>query len=99
MNNLKKTKPMKPIQHTWKVLTFLILLPLPITFTRAQTAWPHEPTMTNAKISSTGELEIVPSKASSQHEFDFLAGKWTMHNHNTTPRLNNCTESEDSAST
>src|SRR6266487_2080220 len=53
MNDLKKTKPMKPIQHTWRVLAFLILLPFPISFTQAQTVWPKEPIMTNAKITST----------------------------------------------
>ena len=83
---------MKPIQHTWKVLAFLILLPLPITFTQAQTVWPKEPILTNAKITSTGELEIVPSKASSEHDFEFLAGKWIMHNKKLKTRLNHCTE-------
>ena len=99
MNNLKKTKPMKPIQHTWKVLALLILLPLSISFTQAQSVSPKEPIMTNAKITSTGELEIVPSKTSSEHDFEFLAGKWIMHNKKLKTRLNNCTEWEEFEST
>jgi hypothetical protein len=90
---------MKPIQPTWKVLTILILLALPISFTQAQTVRPKEPIMANATITSTGELEIVPSKTSSQNDFDFLAGKWTMHNKKLKTRLNNCTEWEEFEST
>ena len=55
--------------------------------------------MTNAKITSTGELEIVPSKTSSEHDFEFLAGKWIMHNKKLKTRLNNCTEWEEFEST
>jgi hypothetical protein len=90
---------MKPIQHTWKVLAFLILLPLPSSFTQAQTVSSKEQVMTNARITSTGELEIIASKTSSQNDFDFLAGKWTMHNKKLKTRLNNCTEWEEFEST
>ena len=90
---------MKPIQPTWKVLTILILLSLPSSFAQGQTVRPKEPIMANAAITSTGELEIVPSKASSQNDFDFLAGKWTMHNKKLKTRLNNCTEWEEFEST
>lgn len=48
--------------------------------------------MTNATITAAGELEIVPSATSSQHDFDFLAGRWDMHNWRLKTRLNHCTE-------
>ena len=90
---------MKPIQQTWKVLAFLSLLALPLSFTQAQTVSSKEQVMTNARITSTGELEIIPSKTSSQNDFDFLVGKWTMHNKKLKTRLNNCTEWEEFEST
>jgi hypothetical protein len=83
---------MTHIQYTGKALALLISLALQISFTQAQTVWPKEPIMTNARITSTGELEIIPSKTSSQNDFDFLVGKWTMHNKKLKTRLNNCTE-------
>src|SRR5687767_2065941 len=48
--------------------------------------------MVNATITSEGELNITASKTSSQHDFDFLDGKWTMDNKRLKTRLNNCTE-------
>ena len=48
--------------------------------------------MTNARITSSGELEIVPSNSSSQYDFDFLVGKWNLHNKKLKTRLNHCTE-------
>lgn len=48
--------------------------------------------MVNAAISPEGELIITASKTSSQQDFNFLAGKWTMDNKRLKCRLNNCTE-------
>jgi hypothetical protein len=48
--------------------------------------------MVNAKVTSTGELQITPSATSSLGDFDFLAGRWNMHNKRLKTRLNNCTE-------
>ncbi|HEY9004593.1 MAG TPA: hypothetical protein VIM75_00595 [Ohtaekwangia sp.] len=48
--------------------------------------------MVNAVISPQGGLVITASKTSSAHDFDFLAGKWTMDNKRLKTRLNNCTE-------
>lgn len=38
------------------------------------------------------ELEIIASETSSQNDFDFLIGKWNVHNRKLKTRLNNSTE-------
>lgn len=43
----------------------------------------------NARVNASGALEITASKTSSEHDFDFLAGKWTMHNKRLKERLKN----------
>jgi len=39
---------------------------------------------------SNGELKITASATSSQSDFDFLVGKWKMHNRRLNKRLENC---------
>lgn len=39
-----------------------------------------------------GGLEIIPSKNSSQNDFEFWIGKWRIHNRKLKTRLNNCKE-------
>jgi hypothetical protein len=39
-----------------------------------------------------GELVITASPTSSQHDFDYLVGKWKMKNKHLNSRLNNCKE-------
>ena len=46
----------------------------------------------NARVNASGALEITASKTSSEHDFDFLAGKWTMHNKRLKERLKNSHE-------
>jgi hypothetical protein len=53
---------------------------------------PKDFRMVNAAVDTQGELVITASKNSSQQDFDFLAGKWTMDNKRLKTRLNNCTE-------
>lgn len=43
-------------------------------------------------IDSNGELIIVPSPASTKHDFDFFEGKWKLRNKKLKSRLTNCTE-------
>src|ERR1700730_5437743 len=47
-----------------------------------------------------GDLKMTASPTSSQNDFDFLVGKWKMHNRRLNKRLENCkewTECESSA--
>jgi hypothetical protein len=53
---------------------------------------PKDFKMVNASIDSKGDLIIIPSKTSSHHDFDFLAGKWTMENRRLKKRLENNNE-------
>jgi hypothetical protein len=53
---------------------------------------PKDFKMVNATIDAKGELVITASKNSSQHDFDFLAGKWTMENKRLNKRLENSTD-------
>jgi hypothetical protein len=53
---------------------------------------PNDFKMVNATLNEQGALIITPSKTSSQHDFDFLAGKWTMDNKRLKRRLDNCNE-------
>ena len=75
----------KSVTHFFSVVLFFNTAPL-----LAQI--PKNFKMVNAAINPNGELIITASKTSSQHDFDFLAGKWTMDNRRLKCRLNNCTE-------
>jgi len=86
---------MKPIQHYQKIICCLIFFGLQITFVQSQPpVFPKITGLTNARITESGELEIIPSKSSSPHDFDFLTGKWTMDNKRLKTRLNNSNEWE-----
>ncbi|MBI3650523.1 MAG: hypothetical protein HY231_05680 [Acidobacteria bacterium] len=43
-------------------------------------------------LNENNELQITASKSSSQNDFDFLAGKWKVHNRKLKTRLNHCDE-------
>ncbi len=83
---------MKHFQHTRKILALLSLFMLQASLSHAQIAkivWPADPVMTNARVTYNGDLEITPSSTSSARDFDFLAGKWDMHNTKLKKRLEN----------
>lgn len=61
------------------------------TAVHVQAQIPPDFKMINASVSKAGELIIVPAKASSAHDFDFLAGNWTMENKRLKARLSNNT--------
>jgi hypothetical protein len=66
-------------------------------FSLAQTSAPNFPkaAFINAKINAAGDLEITPSNSSSQHDFDFLTGKWRMVNKRLKSRFTNSTAWEE----
>src|SRR5688572_30358395 len=87
---------MKPKQRNWKIICFLSLFTLEISFAQTQSpVFPKITGLTNATITPSGKLEIFASKGSSQHDFDFLAGKWTMDNKRLKTRLKNSDEWEE----
>ncbi len=83
---------MKNITYPKKPLALLILFVLAASFAKAQPSVPTGPSLVNARITQAGELEITPSSTSSANDFDYLAGKWTMHNKRLLSRLSNCTQ-------
>jgi hypothetical protein len=46
----------------------------------------------NQILNENNELQITASKSSSHNDFDFLAGKWKLHNRKLKTRLNHCDE-------
>jgi hypothetical protein len=51
-----------------------------------------DPTLAIPKLEfgPNGELKITASATSSASDFDFLVGKWKMHNRRLNKRLENC---------
>lgn len=48
--------------------------------------------MKTQTINFAGDLNIVPSPTSSEHDFDFFFGKWKIHNRKLNERLAGCTD-------
>src|SRR6267378_2644450 len=46
--------------------------------------------ITKLNFDANGELKITASATSSQSDFDFLVGKWKMHNRRLNKRLEGC---------
>ena len=66
---------------------------------QAPTNWPKGPMLANARVKTDGQLVITPSKTSSARDFDYLAGKWTMHHYKLKSRLTHSNEWEQFEST
>lgn len=69
-----------------------VLLVVTVLSTYAQIEWPKGPMLVNAKINSSGKLEITASATSSKHDFDFLKGKWLMKHKMLKKRFQNSNE-------
>lgn len=79
----------KPINGSTLIIVWIALLsPAAIL---AQSIIKKE-SLVNATIDANGKLLITPSKASSQHDFDFFEGRWTIHNKKLKARLTGNTE-------
>lgn len=74
-----------------------LVLAVDCPFSFGQTAAPKFPkaALINAKLNEAGDLEITPSKSSSQQDFDFLTGKWRMVNKRLKSRFTKSTEWEE----
>ena len=70
----------------------VILLILNSTISFSQTL---SRTMSTFHISASNELTVTPSSASSQTDFDFLQGKWSVKNRKLKERLNNSSQWEE----
>src|SRR5262249_61335295 len=46
--------------------------------------------MSQLSFTPSGDLEVIPSKTSSNNDFDFLVGEWKIRNKKLKTRLNNC---------
>jgi len=55
--------------------------------------------MESIEVTTTKELEITPSATSSQNDFNFLEGKWKVHNRKLKSRLNNSNDWSEFEST
>src|SRR5437762_8711001 len=82
------------VQHSMKLLTTFLFLVI-CSLAEAQDQKPvltTDETIAIPKLNfdSNGELKITASATSSQSDFDFLVGKWKMHNRRLNKRLENC---------
>ncbi|MEO7989983.1 MAG: hypothetical protein ABI663_10605 [Chryseolinea sp.] len=82
-----------------KSLTTITFILSAVASVNAQINWPTGPMMANAKVNSSGDLEITASKTSSEHDFEFLSGKWRMKHSRLKTRLQNNNEWSEFEST
>jgi hypothetical protein len=75
-----------------KYLMMILLLTICNAGHAQQTILTTDSTLAIPKLTfdTNGELKITASATSSQSDFDFLVGKWKMHNRRLNKRLENC---------
>jgi hypothetical protein len=82
------------IKINYSAITALYLLLIVPNFAELMAQNSLKMTNDNVKMvfNKAGELDIKPSENSSKNDFDFLVGKWHIHNKKLKSRLNHCTE-------
>ena len=75
-----------------KYLSVILLLTICNVGQAQRTVLKTDPTLAIPELSfdTNGELKITASATSSQSDFDFLVGKWKMHNRRLNKRLEDC---------
>jgi hypothetical protein len=82
-----------PMKHVTTILFPLLPLVFAVpNVAQAKTELAADESIPIPKISfdEKGDLKITASATSSPNDFDFLVGKWTMHNRHLNKRLANC---------
>jgi hypothetical protein len=76
-----------------KFLTIVLLLIIPhLAHAQSELTADQSIPIPKVEIDAKGNLRITASPTSSVSDFDFLVGKWKMHNRHLNKRLENCQE-------
>jgi hypothetical protein len=74
-----------------KHLTIFLLLAIPLlAHAKSELTADESIPIPKVQVDAQGNLQITASPTSSASDFDFLAGKWLMHNRYLNKRLENC---------
>jgi len=76
-----------------KYLTIILLLAIPhLIHAKSELTADESIPIPKVQIDAKSNLQITASPTSSASDFDFLVGKWKMHNRHLNKRLENCQE-------
>jgi hypothetical protein len=76
-----------------KYLTIILLLAIPrLAHAKTELTADESIPIPKVQVDAKGNLQITASPTSSAGDFDFLVGKWKMHNRHLNKRLENCHE-------
>jgi hypothetical protein len=76
-----------------KYLTIILLLAIPhLAYAKTELTADESISIPKVQIDAVGNLQITASPTSSASDFDFLVGKWKIHNRHLNKRLENCQE-------